>query len=105
VARASRDAVTAAGAVKEGDWLGISRERIEVIAHHPATSADAAIALLDVLVSDMGDHEIVTVIEGEGAHAADTRRIIQWLAEQRPATTSEVHHGGQPIYPYLFSIE
>jgi uncharacterized protein len=105
VAKASRDAVTTAGSVKEGDWLGISRERIEVIAHHPATAADAAIALLGLLVSDSGEHEIVTVIEGEGAHAADTRHILQWLAEQRPGTTSEVHHGGQPIYPYLFSIE
>ncbi len=66
VAPASRPAVTAAGSVQEGDWLGISRERIEVVAHRPATAADAAIALLDVLVSDAGDHEIVTVIEGEG---------------------------------------
>ncbi len=105
VAPASRPAVTSAGSVEEGDWLGISRERIEVIAHRPATAADAAIALLDVLVSDAGDHEIVTLIEGEGAHAADTRRILEWLADKRPGTASEVHHGGQPVYPYLFSIE
>ena len=45
------------------------------------------------------------MIEGEGAHATETRRIIEWLAENRPGTTSEVHHGGQPLYPYLFSIE
>ena len=47
----------------------------------------------------------MTVIEGEGAHAADTRRIVEWLADERPGTASEVHHGGQPVYPYLFSIE
>jgi uncharacterized protein len=105
VAPASRPAVTGAGTVKEGDWLGISRQRIEVIAPPPATAADAAILLLDLLVSDRGDHEIVTVIEGEGAHAAETRRIVEWLSENRPGTTSEVHHGGQPLYPYLFSIE
>jgi len=105
VARASREAVTSAGTVKEGDWLGISRERIEVIEHPPATAADAAILLLDRLVSGDGDHEIVTIIEGEGAHAADTRRIVEWLGEKRPGTTSEVHHGGQPVYPYFFSIE
>ena len=51
VAPASRPAVTGAGAVKEGDWLGISRQRIEVIAPSPATAADAAILLLDLLVS------------------------------------------------------
>ena len=105
VTRASRQAATSAGEVKEGDWLGISRQRIEVVVHHPSTAADAAIALLDVLVSDGPDHEIVTIIEGDGAHHAETRRIVEWLAEERPGTTSEVHHGGQPIYPYLFSIE
>lgn len=105
VTQASRQAVTSAGEVKEGDWLGISRERIEVVAHHPSTAADAAIALLNVLVSDGPDHEIVTIIEGDGARHAETRLIVEWLAEQRPGTTSEVHHGGQPVYPYLFSIE
>jgi uncharacterized protein len=105
VAQASRGAVTTVGQVSEGDWLGISREKVEVVAKPPATAADAAILLLDLLVSESGEHEIVTVIEGEGAHAADTRRIVEWLGEKRPETISEVHHGGQPIYPYLFSIE
>ncbi len=36
---------------------------------------------------------------------ADTRRITEWLKEARPAVETEVHHGGQPLYPYLFSIE
>ena len=65
--------------------------------------ADAAIDLLRVLVSD--DHEIVTLIEGEGATAADTRRITEWLAEERPDVSAEIHHGGQPLYPYLLGVE
>ena len=52
VAQASRDAVTDVGPVKEGDWLGLSRAGIKVVAHGPATAADAAIALLDILVTD-----------------------------------------------------
>jgi dihydroxyacetone kinase-like predicted kinase len=51
------------------------------------------------------DHEIVTVIEGEGATAADTRAITEWLGEHRPGVSPEVHHGGQPLYPYLFGVE
>jgi dihydroxyacetone kinase-like predicted kinase len=27
------------------------------------------------------------------------------LAERWPAVTVEVHQGGQPLYPYLFSVE
>jgi dihydroxyacetone kinase-like predicted kinase len=64
---------------------------------------DACTGLLDALVSP--SHEIVTVIEGEGASASVTRSITEWLADNRPEVVSEVHHGGQPLYPYLFGIE
>jgi len=64
---------------------------------------EAATALLAKLVTD--DHEIVTLIEGEGASAAETRRLTEWLHEHRPGVEAEVHHGGQPLYPYLLSIE
>jgi uncharacterized protein len=47
----------------------------------------------------------VTIIEGEGAGAATTRHIEVWLQENRSGVTAEVHHGGQPLYPYLFGIE
>src|SRR5438067_22328 len=63
----------------------------------------AATGLLEHLVP--ASREIVTVIEGEGATAADTRRITEWLAEHRPDVSTEVHHGGQPLYPYLVSVE
>ena len=47
----------------------------------------------------------MTLIEGEGSGAADTRRITEWLRRAAARWTTEVHHGGQPLYPYLFSIE
>ena len=100
VTRAVRDSSSDAGPINEGDWLGLSSKRIESVA---PTLGDAATQLLDKLVTD--EHELVTIIEGEGASAADTRRITEWLAEHRPDVGSEVHHGGQPLYPYLFSIE
>jgi dihydroxyacetone kinase-like predicted kinase len=59
--------------------------------------------LLADLVGD--SHEIVTVIEGEGATPACTRHIEVWLQDNRPGVTAEIHHGGQPLYPYLFGIE
>ena len=51
------------------------------------------------------EHEIVTIIEGEGATAGDARRITEWLGEHHPDVAPEVHHGGQPLYPYLFGVE
>ena len=68
-----------------------------------ADLGDATRALLDTIVGE--DHEIVTVIEGEGSSAAETRRITEWLSEHRPQVSCEIHHGGQPLYPYLLSVE
>jgi DAK2 domain fusion protein YloV len=100
ITRAVRDSESDVGPIRSGDWLGLSRRGIESVAD---TIAGAACALLDTLVAD--DHDLVTLIEGEGSGAADTRRITEWLAEHRPGVVTEVHHGGQPLYPYLFSIE
>jgi uncharacterized protein len=63
----------------------------------------AAMGLLDSLI-DPG-HEILTIIEGEGATKADTRAISEWLKDHHPEIAAEVHHGGQPLYPYLFGVE
>jgi DAK2 domain fusion protein YloV len=100
VTRAVRDSTCELGPIAEGDWLGIARDGIRSV---HAQLADACIGLLDALVA--GDHEIVTVIEGDGSTAAVTRRITEWLSEHRSEVSAEVHHGGQPLYPYLFGIE
>jgi uncharacterized protein len=100
ITQAVRDSASDAGPIAAGDWLGISRTGIEVI---DADLGGACVGLLAKLLTS--DHEIVTVIEGEGASAAVTRRITEWLADQGGAVEAEVHHGGQPLYPYLFGIE
>ena len=100
VTRAVRDSDSRPARSATGDWLGLSRDGIEVVGD---SLAGAACSLLEMLVTD--DHDLVTIIEGEGSGAADTRRITEWLRDHRPDVETEVHHGGQPLYPYLFSIE
>jgi dihydroxyacetone kinase-like predicted kinase len=100
VTRAVRDSTTDAGAVKEGDHLGLTEGKITVV---EPTLPEAAIALLDRIVPD--DAEIVTIIEGEGSTVAITRQLTEWLSAERPDAEAEVHHGGQALYPYLFSVE
>jgi uncharacterized protein len=101
VTAAVRDSDSPAGPIHAGDWLGLTRSGIEVVA---ADVADATIRLLARLV-DEAHHEIATIIAGEGAQAADTRRVTEWMAARWPAVAVEVHQGGQPLYPYLVSIE
>ena len=100
VTRAVRAASSPAGQIEEGDWIGLSRTGIVSVAASPG---EAAIRLLDAIVGE--GHEIVTLIEGEGATAAETRRVTEWLRARRPGVSVERHHGGQPLYPYLVSVE
>jgi hypothetical protein len=100
VTRAVRNTMTDVGEVHEGDWIGISRDGVVSI-------ADNIVVCTRLLLSRLLDetHELVTLIEGEGARVGDTRRIEQWLSEEHPDVTLEVHQGGQPLYPYLLGIE
>jgi DAK2 domain fusion protein YloV len=101
VTRAVRDAAaTPVGPVGRGDYLGLAADDIVVCA---PDAAAAACALLDRLVED--HHELVTVIEGEGADGADTERVRAWLEANRPGAAVEVQSWGQPRSAYLFSIE
>ncbi len=101
ITTAVRNTTSDAGPIHSGDFLGITRDGgIVVVA--PAL-IDTATGLLDRLVSP--SHEIVTIIEGEGSSVATTRLITEWIADNRPDVSAEVHHGGQPLYPYLFGIE
>ncbi len=96
--RASR---TEAGPVAEGDWIGIAGG--DGIVAINADLTGAATALLDHLVGD--GCELVTVIAGVDATEALTATLVAWLDERRPGVEVEVHHGGQPLYPYLFGVE
>jgi DAK2 domain fusion protein YloV len=100
VVRAVRDADGPDGPIRAGDWLGTTRQGIEVVGDG---LVEVATALIGKLLLD--HHELVTLIEGDGATPAVTRQITEWLAEHRPRVAVEVHHGGQPLYPYLISIE
>jgi dihydroxyacetone kinase-like predicted kinase len=100
ITRAVRASVTDAGEVHEGDYIGIARDGVIAV-------ADSAVMCARLLLSRLLDepHELVTLIEGEGAKVADTRSIETWMSEEYPDVALEVHQGGQPLYPYLLGIE
>jgi uncharacterized protein len=100
VTRAVRDTTTDAGEVRVGDWIGLTADGVRSI---DGSIAGASNRLLDELITP--EHELVTIIEGEGSSPANTRRITEFLADEHPGITVEVHHGGQPLYTYYFGIE
>jgi uncharacterized protein len=97
---AVRDTSTDAGEVHVGDWIGLGDHGVRSIAD---SIAGAANQLLATLVKP--EHELVTIIEGDGSTPANTRRITEFLADEYPDVSVEVHQGGQPLYPYYFGIE
>ncbi len=101
ITQAVRDTQTDAGQVTSGDWIGIVRgDGIVAIA---GTLVTAASQLLDHLIDDQ--RELLTIITGVDATAAQTDQIVAWLSQNRPDVAVEIHGGGQPLYPYLFGVE
>ncbi len=100
VTRAVRDTHTDVGDVKVGDWIGLGAGGVVAVADNVE---DVSAALLTALVRD--HHELLTIIEGEGSSKEATRAVRAFVAENFPQMCVEVHHGGQPLYPYLFGVE
>ncbi len=100
ITQAVRDSVAESGPIVMGDWIAITRDGVKASVK---SVTDAAAALVDALIDD--DAELVTVIVGADADALDTERISEHLASAHPDVEVEIHHGDQPLYPYLIGVE
>lgn len=100
VTRAVRAATWSGGEIAKGDFLGMNKQGIVAVGGSLVAAATKLLALL--LTSES---EIVTIIEGEGSTMATTREITEWLSSEYSGIEIEIHHGGQPLYPYLFGVE
>jgi len=101
ITRAVRSSGSDVGDVVEGDWIGLVRG--DGIVSVADDVVPAATALLDRIVDDGA--ELVMVVTGSEAAPAATETIEAWLRDHRGNVAVEVHHGGQPLYPYLFGVE
>jgi len=86
--------------VHEGYWIGLGAAGVLSVGDSIAAARNQ---MLERLVRP--EHELLTIIEGDGASPANTRRVTEYLAEAHPQINVEVHHGGQPLYPYYFGLE
>ena len=100
VTQAVRETSGPTGQVAVGEWIGLNSDGIAASGDTPAV---AAVELLATMLQPT--HEILTLIEGAGAHDAHTIEVVSWLAERWPEVEIERHVGGQDHYPYLFGIE
>jgi uncharacterized protein len=100
VARASKDADTPAGPVRAGDFLAMAGGDIRSVGDDPI---EVAMEVLRGMVGE--EHEIVTVLTGDGAAGDDGDHAAAAITRAFPHLEVEVHAGGQPHYPLLIGLE
>jgi DAK2 domain fusion protein YloV len=98
VTRASRDALVGGLSVEEGQFLGlVDGEPVAAGSVLQPVARDVLERLLEPGV------DVLTILAGEAAEGVDD--LVSFLSEEHPALEVEVHDGGQPHYPLLFSAE
>lgn len=86
--------------IKKDDYLGMIDGKIVV------SEPDMFNASLDTLKRMIDkETEIVTIIVGEGGTMREAEKLAEALAAEHEELETELHEGGQPVYPYLFSAE
>jgi fatty acid kinase len=98
VTRASRSTRLGALDIEEGSFLGLVEG--EPVANGPVLNTVAR-EVIERLLGDRSD--VLTVLVGDGADHPDGLRAE--LEAAHPELEIEVHDGGQPHYPLLFSVE
>ncbi|MCD1257891.1 DAK2 domain-containing protein [Paenibacillus athensensis] len=86
--------------IKMGHCIGI--EDGTIVCSLPGLM-DASKKLLQEMVEE-GD-ELVTILTGVDAKPDETEELCAFIGEMYPGMDIELHPGGQPLYPYIFSVE
>ncbi|MEC7909861.1 MAG: DAK2 domain-containing protein [Actinomycetota bacterium] len=100
ITTAVRESTSEIGEIKKGDFLGLQKGKVTVIAK---TIVEAAKNLLNEMIDD--EHEIVTLVAGEDSNEKETDQIVAWVNTEHEELEVEVHEGGQPLYHYYIGIE
>ena len=100
VTHAVRDTTIDGKEIKQNDYLGIVDGKIVV------TNPDleqAAIEMVKKMLDE--DSEIVTILYGEDGNEETAEAIKAAVEEVDDELDVQIYEGGQPVYPYLISVE
>ncbi|GAI80233.1 unnamed protein product [marine sediment metagenome] len=100
ITQAVRDANLYVGEIKKGAFLGLYNGKVKVISDN---IADVTIDLIRDMVE--GSEEVITFYTGKDARQEDMKAVRERLKKDFPYLDIEIHRGGQPLYPFIFSIE
>jgi DAK2 domain fusion protein YloV len=86
--------------VEDGQYIGIVNGELKV------SAADLEEAVIEVVTkAGAADYELVTLYYGEQVSQTENDALLVWLSERFPAQEFTSVYGGQPLYPYIISLE
>jgi len=88
------------GEIKKGAYIGLFNGEVRIISDN---LIDAAADLIRDVME--GDEEVITFYAGKEAKSTDIKALEVRIAKLFPKIDTEIHKGGQPLYPFIFSIE
>lgn len=100
VTQAVRDTTLNGVEIHNGDWMGIIDGDIQVVAD---SAEDAAEQSVEKMLDD--DSEIVTIIFGADTKEKAANKLAKSVSVIDEDLEVEIHDGGQPLYPFLISVE
>lgn len=86
--------------IEKDDFMGIFDGKIVVSNKEKVKTAQ------DLLIEMIDDEaEIITILKGEDATLADVAVLVGFIETKFPDVEIEVHHGEQPLYSFILSVE
>lgn len=102
VTNAVRDTSIDGLAIHENDWLGMIDNKIVV---SEKEIHDVLTQTFAKMLADNEDAEIISLYIGADGSRKLADTLSAELSETYPDVEIEIFDGGQPVYPYLFSVE
>jgi hypothetical protein len=100
ITQAVRDSQLDNLAVRQGQYISLVNGKLVAVAD------DLLQSICGALQKARADrYELITIYYGEGLKEDEAKKIVDNLSAEFPASTLELVHGGQPLYPVVIGIE
>ena len=101
VSVAVRDSINNGIAIKEGQYIGITKGAVKAVADDVT---DCAMALLNA-IEDIDDRSVITVFYGKDAKEDNRAKLRESIEARFPLFDFIEIEGEQTIYPYIIAVE
>lgn len=99
ITKAVKDSKVNGLEIEKGNFIGLADDKIIV------TEDTEEKTIMELLKQISEDEELVTIYYGEGVESEEAENIKRIIEENFDFDEIEIYPGGQPLYPYIISLE